>query len=654
MSAEQNIAYKKRFETDRITQELTPQESNDLNAEFDGSERQLLFEEWQSQVTLHITRKLGMIDHHTSSVGWYTNNMLHKNLMTMPPIHIFQNSELRTYVITNSYHGSQPWSVHDELTGQYGPMTTDQARKTNSSYNLWILVDMAMTVHTMPRGWEDKTSTASSSSSSAAAAGKTESSSSTKKVTLSSLFSSSDSKAATNTSTSAAQAAKAGAGAGAGAGGAGAGTTTTSGVPTSNTTATPTAKKKVRTKYKKEKRPPPEGWMDWPIRERTKHTRIPIFQLPLQCMSFADPRHHGKTSSDAWLGESSHDHGGGYIQNDSYLLLPNPEGLKHNYPFVFASNKLSETLGKTNWKYPDHSKPKEELEQDAIMGYLHHMNELSTLHMRCMHSRKTNKSTHTWNLKTTKFSKYEILSGNVLSTNYQFWDHKCEPTALFVAMGLPLNKLIPLIKKAAGKDWFDSAFRIILARLECRHPKYVQTQEDGLLYLCDIMNASPGASFKKNGPNVNSATPSKKDSPNAYHNWSRERKLKAALDFLCLEFFPHVGLSLRYLPKKTFYLARCIHSILMKMTGFRPFDLKDDYNHQRYDTNGILLSNLNRRCMGRFVTRVEVSLRNFIKDQIQVHWPTVFDDVRVVVYICIVLISLFITPLFFFLSDVDK
>lgn len=380
----------------------------------------------------------------------------------------------------------------------------------------------------------------------------------------------------------------------------------------SQTQAPPVKKRKVR--IKKERRPPPDDWTTWPIRKRQHDPRIPIFQLPLLCMARRDPRCNGNAPCDNFLNESWHNSGGSYMQNDSILHVTNPSGIMHNGLIVVPSNKPSETLGKSSWEYPDHDQSLAEREQAAILGYLYHMNEMSAVHVRCMHPLKTSKSTHTWNLKMTKFNKYDIYGGNVFSTAYQFWDGKCEPTALFMAAGIPLNKIIPLIKKASGRDWYKEAFHLILDRMISRHPNFIKTQEDALLYIADLSFSPQGtaSSFKlKKGVSIldkkttaanasnNQSNSQSNSSPNAYVNWTYEKKINAARTLMCTDFFPQLGQSVKYLRHKAFTFAQGIHLMLMKMVGFRPYDMKDDYIYQRYDTNGILWSNLNRRCMHR-------------------------------------------------------
>jgi hypothetical protein len=562
MSVEQLLAQKKLYERDRQTQLLSEKQTQKFNRIFDGGENQKLFERWLSQVAFHISRDLQMIDHHKIPFDWYVYRKLPDSFFKIPPWIIYQNESVHTYTCVGFWVGG-PWAMHDELNHQYGPMTCHMARMTNSSYNLTIMIDIAHTVSYQPKE---------------------------------SIIQDEKNEEENG------------------------------GAPT------PSSKKRKRkTKNKKEKRPIPPEWVDWPIRVREYIPRIPVFQLPLLCMSRHDPRCNGNGPCDAFLYTSPSDHGGNWLQEGSVLSLPDPEGMRHNNAFVLASNKISENMGKTNWKYADENETVSEREQAAILGFLHHMNEMSTVHIRCMHPRGTNKSTHTWNLKMTKFNKYEIYSGNVLSAAYQFWDGKCEPTIFFLAGGIPLNRIIPFIKYVGQEDWYDAAFRIILNRMISRHPNYVQTQEDALIYISDVTHATPGFSFnikktqtvQKPQQNQNQTN---NNSPSAYVNWTKQKKIQEAEKLLSKGWFPQIGTSPAYLLQKTFFMAYCIHILLLKMCARRPYDLKDAYDNQRYDTNGILLSNLNRRCLFRFMSRVDQDLRNFIKDQIQIHWSSVFND----------------------------
>jgi len=152
---------------------------------------------------------------------------------------------------------------------------------------------------------------------------------------------------------------------------------------------------------------------------------------------------------------------------------------------------------------------------------------------------------------------------------------------------------------------------MILDRMIERHPKNIKTQTDA----CRFM-------WKLSQPPVNNAA--KQAAIDAA--WSDERKIHHTENFLKNDLFPHIGISSAYHKEKAFYLAYCIWLLLMKAVGFATYDSKDDYKHQRYDTNGIMHASLQRRCLTKFHARVDLALRTYIRDQIPIHWPTVFDD----------------------------
>lgn len=187
--------------------------------------------------------------------------------------------------------------------------------------------------------------------------------------------------------------------------------------------------------------------------KRDVYTRLQVYNLPLLTGCGWDPRTNGKGPRDAFLFEDSAV--GSYMTNDNTTYMPSQETLGHNNAFLFPWAKSSEVSGKNNWKLPDLSRPLAEREAEAMAGLFTHMGEMHRLEVRSCHSTRTNRSTSTLILRMSKFNRYDLYNGHSLTVAYQYLLEKYEPTYLFLALGIPLDQIIPLIKLAAGPHWYD-------------------------------------------------------------------------------------------------------------------------------------------------------------------------------------------------------
>lgn len=146
---------------------------------------------------------------------------------------------------------------------------------------------------------------------------------------------------------------------------------------------------------------------------------------------------------------------------------------------------------------------------------------------------------------------------------------------------------------------------MVLERMIARHPKNINDVTSASRFIAELSQP---------------ASAQKATSASAVCNWSDEKKVQYTKNFLQNDLFPHIGIGEQFSREKAFALAHCIWMLLMKAVGFATYDSKDDFVYQRYDTNGVMHASFQRRCLTKFHTRVDLLLRNAIRDQTPFHW----------------------------------
>jgi DNA-directed RNA polymerase subunit B len=345
----------------------------------------------------------------------------------------------------------------------------------------------------------------------------------------------------------------------------------------------------------------PLGWEAWPLESEEIHLRQPVLHPAVMHMSMADRRASGTLRPENFAYEDPHDQGGWFACANSAVFSPAHETLRHNEVFLFpaGANVGGSAAGAAEAaETPDASEPFELRHAKAQAGAHLHMTRAHKLEIRCIHPTRRQRSTSTMVIRMSKYKRTDRFGGQNLTVQMQFLSVSLPPTVLMIALGFTIAQGMEMMRQLAGPHWYPLAFDPVLRKMCARHPPEVVSREDALLYIAK--------SAEKTGVPT-------------------ERKLLYAHSFLENEFFPQIGLSLRYSAEKALFLAYVLWRLLMKSVGFGFYDSKDSYYLQRYDTAGILWSSLQRQLGYKSQLAAEKALRGAGPSGAY-NWPLIWGE----------------------------
>jgi DNA-directed RNA polymerase beta subunit len=366
----------------------------------------------------------------------------------------------------------------------------------------------------------------------------------------------------------------------------------------------------------------PSKWATtWKLTSHGMDLRVPFHKMGTLMMSMGDRRSVATLRPTFWAYEDGLDYGGYYNCQNSSVHMPQHETLAHNEMFLFPipktniniTNNVSnyESFGRTP-VYPLNNQLNNQMGFSRSFSALKQVFEsvvessfghrAAKLEMRCSHPSMRRKSTSTITNRSSwyKRSDKSQLAGMQSSVEMQFLPEGVPPTVFYYALGeTDLSKIVQRIKDAAEPgQWHEKEFMPIVRKMIARHPKEVKTVEDAELYISTMAEN-----------NSNSSKQQKTD-------WTSERKRLYAQQFFSQDWLPNVGLGPYYKEEKMFLHSYILWKLLMRTRrGDFFFDSKEVFTNQRYDTNAIMWSNLQRSAETKMHVTADKALKNSLLHQ---------------------------------------
>ena len=280
----------------------------------------------------------------------------------------------------------------------------------------------------------------------------------------------------------------------------------------------------------------PQGWEHWTLESEEIHLRKPFHRFGAMNMSMVDKRATGTLRPENFVYEETHDQGAWFACQNSAVFHPAHETLRHNHIFLFPTGGSKFVSANDGSETPDEKESFDVRQAKARVGAQIHMNKSHKLEIRCIHPTRRQRSTSTIVVRMTKYKRTDKFGGQNLTVQMQFLSVSLPPTVLFMALGFSIDQGIDMMRQVAGENhWYASAFDPILRKMRARHPHEVKTRSDACRYIADHADKE---------------------------SCSWDRKMLYANSFLENEFFPQIGLSLKYAPDKALFLAYVLWKLL--------------------------------------------------------------------------------------------
>jgi len=354
---------------------------------------------------------------------------------------------------------------------------------------------------------------------------------------------------------------------------------------------------------------------EWKIVRRRVLRNVTIWEHPIMTMCRTlDPRANGYMSRFQFATEDPMDIGGTFlVRGIDPIRVPPVYTEKHNVIRIMDRTKdksVPTTVEAAKrmilqFRVPDHASfTAAELDAQAYHTFLgHDENICATVWSR--HASKEGDSTKNLEFWITRPKHKGQLDSSYIFAKFAFWDSSACISVIFALLGVPPSKIIPMIRRAAGVDWYPSVMQRLLEQTFRREGSAwhaVQTERVEEKDIEKWARIKIAALFEEH--NSNSAK-------NKLDAWSDERSNNSVDLFESQQLFPHIGVTLtpenRYL--KAQFLAHMVWTLLMRPCGFVPSNPSHNESNRRIDVISGQESSWTRKLLAEFSKSMVMTLR---------------------------------------------
>lgn len=354
---------------------------------------------------------------------------------------------------------------------------------------------------------------------------------------------------------------------------------------------------------------------EWKIVRRRVLKNVTLWEHPIMTMCRTlDPRATGYMSRFQFASEDPMDIGGTFlVRGIDPIRVPPVYTEKHNVIRILDRTKdksIPTTVEATKrmilqFRVPDHAQfTNKELDAQAYHNFLGHDEHIcATIWSR--HASKEGDSTKNLEFWITRPKQKGQLDSSFIFAKFAFWDSTACISVLFALLGVPPSKVMPMIQRAAGVDWYPSVMQRLLDQTFRREGSALHAVETGRVEEKDIekwARIKIAALFEEH--NSNSAK-------NKLDAWSDERSNNSVDLFESQQLFPHIGVTLtpenRYL--KAQFLAHMVWTLLMRPCGFLPSNPSHNESNRRIDVISGQEYSWTRKLLAEFSKNMVMTLR---------------------------------------------